>query len=163
MKTFSCAAFAPMRMRSPRTAPPLIGLDGSMAITAIVWPARQPGAEQGVDERRLAAARHAGDADDPGAAGALGHPRRRVARAGAVVVDQRQQARERAALTPARARSAQARRGRSSGHASDDDQRLAEAEVAAQARADLLVRQAGAGAVDDGAEDVAVARSRRRG
>src|SRR6476620_2893109 len=39
---------------------------------------------------------------------------------------------------------------------SDDDERLAEAEVAAQARADLLVRQAGARAVDDRAEDVAV-------
>ena len=38
MKTFVCAAFAPMRMRSPSTAPPLIGLDGSMATTAIVWP-----------------------------------------------------------------------------------------------------------------------------
>ena len=36
MKTFGCAAFAPMRMRSPRTAPPLTGLDGSIAITAIV-------------------------------------------------------------------------------------------------------------------------------
>src|SRR6185295_2113863 len=39
---------------------------------------------------------------------------------------------------------------------SDDDQRLAETEVAPQPAADLLVRQPGTGAIDDGAEDVAV-------
>ena len=56
----------------------------------------EPGAEQRVDQRRLAAAGNAGDADDPGAAGALAPARRGLARAGPVVVDQRQQARERA-------------------------------------------------------------------
>ena len=42
MKAFGCAAFSPMRMRSPSTAPPVIGLDGSIAITAT----RRPCASQ---------------------------------------------------------------------------------------------------------------------
>ena len=38
MKTRSSAAFAPIRTRSPSTAPPVTGLDGSIATTAIVCP-----------------------------------------------------------------------------------------------------------------------------
>ena len=169
-----------MRMRSPSTAPPLIGLDGSTATTATAWPCGEPGAEQRVDERRLAAAGRAGDADDPGAAGALARARRGgVVRAGAsssISVSRRASARRSPAIARsarrARPRRAAARSARPLGRRrradrrsprqavaprSDDDERLAEAEIAAQAAADLLVRQAGARAVDDRAEDVAVA------
>ena len=117
----------------------------------------QPGAEQGVDEARLAAAGHAGDADDVGAAGARREVRcGGVARAGRVVVEQRQQARQGAPVAGQR-RFAQGRGGDGGGvgcHASDEGQRLAEAEVAAQPPADLLVGQAGPRRIDDGAEDV---------
>ena len=75
----------------------------------------EPGAEQRVDERRLAAAGHARDADDPGAAGAGGERGGRLGRAGRIVVDQRQQPRQRAPVTGDRA-FAQRRRGEGRGH-----------------------------------------------
>ena len=139
MKAFGCAPWAPIRMRSPSTAPPLIGLDGSTAITAIFRPSASQRAEQRIDERRLAAARHAGDADDPGAAGARrpSAPRPRAPPG--------RRRRSASAGGPARAgrRRARARRARRCPtaviDASDDDERLAEAEVAAQPAADLLV------------------------
>ena len=60
--------------------------------------ALEPGAEQRVDERRLAAARHAGDADDARPAGLRREPRRRGGGAGRVVVEQRQEPRDRPPL-----------------------------------------------------------------
>ena len=40
MKTSGCAPCSPMRTRSPSTAPPVMGLDGSTATTATFWPRR---------------------------------------------------------------------------------------------------------------------------
>ena len=53
-----------MRMRSPRIEPPVIGLDGSTATMPTVLPRGAQLGDERVDERRLAGARHAGDADD---------------------------------------------------------------------------------------------------
>ena len=60
-----------MRMRSPSTAPPVSGLEGSIATTATRWPRVEQLAQQRVDERRLACARRPGDADDVRACRAL--------------------------------------------------------------------------------------------
>ena len=60
--------------------------------------ALQPGAEQGVGQRRLAAPGHAGDADDARLAGVRGQRRGRLAGTGRVIVEQAQQAGDRPAL-----------------------------------------------------------------
>ena len=69
MNTPGSVACSCMRTRSPRIAPPLNGLVGSIASTPTS--SRRRGAardDQPVGERRLARAGRAGDADDPGMA-----------------------------------------------------------------------------------------------
>ena len=130
-----------MRMRSPRTAPPLIGLDGSIATTAIARPLREParraarrpastcrcratpvmpttGACRRARASDAAASRAPGRSSSIASAGARARAGRRRDRA----------ARRRRTRRDASARLAAA--GCSS--RSDDDQRLAEAELAAQ-------------------------------
>ena len=53
-----------MRTRSPRIAPPVNGLVGSIASTATRSPARRSTRDEAVGERRLPGARRAGDPDD---------------------------------------------------------------------------------------------------
>ena len=70
MKTSGSAKCACMRTRSPRIAPPVNGLVGSTAMTPTVSPLRRAFRRQPIDERALAGAGRAGDADQIGAAGA---------------------------------------------------------------------------------------------
>ncbi len=69
MNTPGSRAWACMRMRSPRIAPPLKGEVGSTATIPTRLALRAQVRGQPVDERRLAGARRAGDADDQRAAG----------------------------------------------------------------------------------------------
>ena len=57
-------------MRSPRTAPPETGLDGSTAATATLWPRVRKRGDIGVDQCRLAGAGRTGKADHRRAADA---------------------------------------------------------------------------------------------
>jgi phage tail tape-measure protein len=50
-------------MRSPRTAPPEIGLDGSTAATATLWPRGAQGGDIGIDQCRFAGSGRTGKAD----------------------------------------------------------------------------------------------------
>ena len=52
-----------MRVLSPRIEPPLRALDGSTASTATRWPAVDEVQAERLDERRLAGAGRAADAD----------------------------------------------------------------------------------------------------
>ena len=61
MKTAGSSAWSCMRMRSPSTAPPLNGLDGSTATTPTERSVGAQLADQAVDQRRLAGARRSGD------------------------------------------------------------------------------------------------------
>ena len=120
-KTIGSVAWRIMRTRSPRTAPPVNGDDGSTAMT----PTRRSGmpspelADEGVGERALAGARRAGDSDEqprerraaPASTACearrgleqLGQPRR-------VVGQQRHQPRRGARWRPARRRRRRATR-----------------------------------------------------
>ena len=69
MNTSRSPAYDCIRTRSPSSAPPVIGDDGSTATTATARPASADLADQGRDERRLARARRPGDPDEVGAAG----------------------------------------------------------------------------------------------
>ena len=69
MNTSGSPAYDCIRTRSPSSAPPVIGDDGSTATTATARPAARTTADQRRDERRLAGARRAGDAHQVGLAG----------------------------------------------------------------------------------------------
>ena len=177
MKTFGCAAFAPMRMRSPRTAPPLIGLDGSIAITAIAWPCASQApssASTSVDlplpgtpvmpttqarparcgERRRGLARARARRRRSASAGARARAGRRDRPLGQARAARRARA---SARSPRPSASPLGdRRGRASRHRQTMTSGWPKPRSRRSRGADLLVRQAGARAVDDGAEDVAV-------
>ena len=69
MNTPASATCDCMRTRSPRIAPPVNGLVGSTATTPTVLPRAAQLGDQAVDERALAGAGRAGDADEVRAAG----------------------------------------------------------------------------------------------
>ena len=157
MKTFGCAAFAPMRMRSPSTAPPLIGLDGSIAITATVRPAPSQAPSRASTSVDLPLPGTPVMPTTQAPAGALRAARaasRRPAPSSSISVSRR---RERAPVAGRARASGEVARGGWSGHAQTMTSGWPKPRSRRRRAQISSLRQAGAGAVDDGAEDVAVA------
>ena len=97
MNTPGSLACAPIRTRSPSRAPPVNGLVGSTAITPTVWPGTADLRGEPIDERALARAGRAGDADEIRAAGPWERSCRiSSAPAGRLVLDERDRPRDRA-------------------------------------------------------------------
>ena len=96
MKTPGSRKCSVRRMRSPSSAPPRNGEDGSIESTATWRSGRAPVLDQRADQRRLAGARRAGEADDRRVAGLRIDLADERPALGVVVLDQRDAARERA-------------------------------------------------------------------
>ena len=101
MNTPSSAAYACIRTRSPSSAPPVIGDDGSTATTATVRPAVRELRDERGDERRLARAGRPGDPDEVRAAGQRVEAAQRGLGDGRAVLDGGQQPGERAPVAGA--------------------------------------------------------------
>jgi len=89
-----------MRIRSPRIAPPLNGLDGN---DRDVRRALSVETGQPIDERRLAAARWTGDSDSLRVAGLWVELSHRLGRARLVVLNHRDEPRDRSLVARPRA------------------------------------------------------------
>ena len=85
-------------MRSPSSAPCVNGEEGSIDSTPTVRPASRREPRQRADQRRLADPGRPGEADDLGAAGVRVDLADELPALGAVVLDERDRARERAAV-----------------------------------------------------------------
>ena len=93
-----------MRMRSPRTAPPESGLDGSTAITATRRPRCPDVTEERGYERALAGSGWPGDADHVSLAGQRKERIKRLQPGRVFVFDQGRQAGQRSSVRPLKAK-----------------------------------------------------------
>ena len=98
MKTFGSAPCSPMRTRSPSTAPPVMGLDGSMAMTATCRPRSSHAPSSALTRLDLPLPGTPVMPTTRARPARAREPRRDLARFGRVVVEQRQQAGDGAAV-----------------------------------------------------------------